>query len=247
MWFSSASKALLLAATTVFGASSGAAATKLRGSGSSSAEAAALAAETSGHANRLAELAHAIEVLQDAGVDFEKVDWGRKPTPERKLIGAGYLIRLKGVDIDSLTPEEKAFAEDAVAFAFNEANKDSDYTMRTSHLMSIEPAPENDNGAEEDAALGGRKGTTYTYIGSNWGCSMCRSDRFFLGAPTTTQNADGTLQYNRSPIVEAWEDKLAKVLQTSRFESFQGVDDLSIDVDYDLSLATVQAAAAAKS
>lgn len=246
MWFSSSSKALLLAATTAFGASSGVTATKLRGSGSTSAEAAALAVQDSGHADRLAELAHAIEVLQDAGVDFEKVEWGRKATRERQLVGASYLIRLRGVDIDVLSPEEKAFAEDAVAFAFNEANKDSDYGMRTSHLMTIAPEPESNSGKDE--ALGGRKSSYYTLWrgNSNYGCTMCRSDRFFLGTTTTTQNADGTIQFNRSPIVQAWEDKLTKVLQTSRFDSFQGLQDLSIDVDYDLSSTAVSAVGAAK-
>lgn len=198
------------------------------------------AKEEATNGDRLVELANAITVLQDAGIDVADLEWGRKPQPEEQLIGSTISVGVAGIDVESLSGTELAFLEDALQFSFNQVNKGADVQVDMTRLFSQEP--DGEVAAAASASAGGssnlgRDSPTWRYyhgFGSMI-CRFCRPDRF-LGASGVDSS---------SPLIVAWENKLEHVLQTSGFDAYAGVTDVDIHLGSGIVAAFAAAAEAA--
>jgi hypothetical protein len=189
-------------------------------------------ADTEGKEDRLIEIASAVAVLQEAGVDVSKLEWGKPAEPEEQLLAGGTLISMEGVDETLLTDAAIAFVEDALQFAFNKANKGGDLEMRTARF--VYDGDDADGNATNAATLSytpgmgwrgrprGSRSWTYWPYTSDMRCRMCRDERL-LGS----SNAES------SSMVSDWEAKLEKILKSSRFEAFAGLKSLDIHLDVD--------------
>jgi hypothetical protein len=191
----------------------------------------ALAAKTANKKKdeaRLVKLANAISVLRNAGMDVSDLGWGKKPEPEEQLFGSELSVGVAGVDLESLSGPELAFLENAVKFSFNQVNNGGDGQVMTVRIFSQENGSGGDDASGNSTATTvssasslGRRSPTWTFwhTSYNMRCRMCRDERL-LGAQSGVEGS--------SPLVEAWENKLEHVLQTSGFEAFAGVFDVDI-------------------
>jgi hypothetical protein len=200
-------------------------------------------AEAEGKEDRLIELANAVAVLQEAGVDVSKLDWGKpKPEPEEQLLAGETLVSMEGVDPALLNDAAVSFLEDALQFAFNKANKGGDLEMRTARFVY----DGDDDGNNTDAALSpyvklsnsrsirylegmgwkgrprGSRSWTYWSYNSDMSCRLCRDDRLL-----------GSSNAGSSSMIGDWEDNLKKILKSSRFEAFAGLKTVEIHLDVD--------------
>jgi hypothetical protein len=192
--------------------------------------------------DRLVELANAITVLQDAGIDVADLGWGKKPQPEEQLIGSPLSVGVAGVDVEGLSGPELAFLEDALQFSFNQVNQGGDVQVTMVRLFSQEAdgdalaAAKDKEGLSSSSNLGRRSPTwTFWHTSYNMRCRMCRDERF-LGASVVESS---------SPLIVAWEDKLQHVLLTSGFDAFAGVTDVDIHIGSGIVAAFAAAAEAA--
>jgi hypothetical protein len=178
--------------------------------------------------DRLVELANAITVLQDAGIDVADLGWGKKPQPEEQLIGSPLSVGVAGVDVEGLSGPELAFLEDALQFFFSqEADGDA---------LAATKDGEGSSSSSSSSNLGRRSPTwTFWHTSYNMRCRMCRDERF-LGASVVESS---------SPLIVAWEDKLQHVLLTSGFDAFAGVTDVDIHIGSGIVAAFAAAAEAA--
>jgi hypothetical protein len=184
------------------------------------------------------ELAHAIAVLQDAGINVADLGWGKKPEPEEQLIGSPLSVGVAGVDVEGLSGPELAFLEDALQFSFNQVNKGGDVPVTMVRLFSQEEVDgESATAADVAVAASSRRNPHWTFWHTSYDmrCRMCRDERL-LGASVV----DGS-----STLIAAWQDKLQHVLTTSGFAAFAGVTDVDIHVGSGVVAAFAAAAVAA--
>jgi hypothetical protein len=184
-----------------------------------------------------------VPVAQDNADDEQLFPWGAK-------------ITVKGLDNVKLTPAQEIYVEDAVGFAFDKVNQNTDERAISSHLLGM--------GSSNNAVRASESKLRYTpvkkwtdwhsmffFAGGNGGCHFCGTSSYVLNAarrrtkvsypliahslndhPLTGRDRRTLLGSVDSAHIKAqWETKFCDVLANSPWPELNGAHDCSIEMD----------------
>lgn len=130
-------------------------------------------------------------------------------------------------------------------FSFNKALEDSDYTLLSSHLVSKTSEDMDEDVLEEEGQSnylgrrrrGGRRrrSSWSSYNGS--GCRFCGDRRTLNFNKLGTEATDRALALGdpTSGIISKWQESLKNTLMGSRYDVFQDIESLTIEVEHGFS------------